>query len=291
MNRDKREPRGPESLQRFCPAIIGVLRDLGGSGATQEVIDRVVEKLDISEDELEVTLKSGVSRIENQIAWARMYMVKEGLVDNSERGVWSLTERGWKAELTSQAIYQMFKRVHSKYSSQSRKGPSEESQFQEEIPENGRDDHKASLLERIISLPPAGFERICQRLLRESGFQEVVVTGKSGDGGIDGHGVLELNPLVSFKVIFQCKRYEGSVNASKVRDFRGAMMGRADKGIIITTGRFTQDARKEAIRDGVPPIELVDRDKLLEMFEKLQLGIKPRTVFDIDDSFFDDFRS
>ena len=117
-----------------------------------------------------------------------------------------------------------------------------------------------------------------------------MVTGKSGDGGIDGHGILQINPVVSFNVLFQCKRYQGTVTASQVRDFRGAMMGRTDKGIILTTGTFTLDARKEARRDGVPPIELVDGDKLVEMFELLELGLIPRKVYDLDLPFFEDFQ-
>ena len=142
---------------------------------------------------------------------------------------------------------------------------------------------------RLLALPPAGFERFCQRLLRESGFEEVSVTGRSGDGGIDGHGLLQVNPLVTFKVLFQCKRYTGSVTPSQVRDFRGAMMGRADKGIIITTGSFSSDARKEAVRDGVPSIELVDGEKLVSMLEQLELGLKPQRTFEVDASFFDQF--
>jgi restriction system protein len=126
-------------------------------------------------------------------------------------------------------------------------------------------------------------------LLRESGFEEVTITGRSGDGGIDGIGLLQVNPLVSFKVLFQCKRYTGSVTPSQVRDFRGATMGRADKGIIITTGSFPSDARKEAVRDGVPPIELVDGEKLVSMLEQLELGLKPKRTFEIDASFFDQF--
>ncbi len=128
----------------------------------------------------------------------------------------------------------------------------------------------------IKSLPADGFERLSQRLLRESGFQQVVVTGKSGDGGIGGIGILQMNPFVSFNVLFQCKRYQGAVTPSHVRDFRGAMMGRADKGIIITTGTFTLEAKKEARRDGVPPIELVDGEALVQMFERLELGLIPR---------------
>ena len=163
--------------------------------------------------------------------------------------------------------------------------------FEDEVVEHGIEpqDHRAKLLNLFKSLPPGGFERLSQRLLRESGFQQVVVTGRSGDGGIDGMGILQVNPFVSFNVLFQCKRYQGAVTPSHVRDFRGAMMGRADKGIIITTGTFTLDAKKEARRDGVPPIELVDGDLLVEMFERLELGLVPRKTYDVDEKFFEDF--
>lgn len=150
--------------------------------------------------------------------------------------------------------------------------------------------HRDELLDLLLALPASGFERFSQRLLRESGFQDVTVTGKSGDGGIDGIGILQVNPLVSFKVLFQCKRYQGAVVPSHVRDFRGAMQGRADKGIIITTGSFTTEAKKEAVRDGVPPIELVDGEKLVEMLEDLELGLQPIRAFSIDDRFFEEFR-
>jgi len=153
----------------------------------------------------------------------------------------------------------------------------------------GEIDYKTALLDKLKTLPPNGFERICQRLLRESGFEQVAVTGKSGDGGIDGIGVLQVNPFVSFKVIFQCKRYQGSVSSPQIRDFRGAMLGRADKGIFITTGSFTSGAKKEARRDGVPPIELVDGEKLIKMFELVELGLKPIKAYELDEKFFNDF--
>jgi restriction system protein len=164
--------------------------------------------------------------------------------------------------------------------------------FEEEVIEQEVEpqDHRAKLLNLIKLLPPGGFERLSQRLLRESGFQQVVVTGRSGDGGIDGMGIVQVNPFVSFNVLFQCKRYQGAVTPSHVRDFRGAMGGRADKGIIVTTGTFTLDAKKEARRDGVPPIELVDGELLVQMFERLQLGLIPRTTYDVDEKFFEDFR-
>src|SRR6185437_16138890 len=123
----------------------------------------------------------------------------------------------------------------------------------------------------------SAFERLCQRVLRESGFVKVEVSGRSGDGGIDGTGVLRLN-LLSFQVLFQSKRYRGSVGSSVVRDFRGAMVGRADKGLIITTGTFTAEARREATRDGAPAIDLVDGEALCDLLKSLRIGVKVETV-------------
>lgn len=146
------------------------------------------------------------------------------------------------------------------------------------------------LLDVLKSMPPDAFERLCQRLLRESGFIQVEVTGKTSDGGIDGKGVVRIGGLLSFHVIFQCKRYQGSVSSPLVRDFRGAMVGRADKGLLITTGTFTKDARKEAQRDGAPPIDLIDGEALVEKLKELKIGVlvKQKIVEEviIDESYF-----
>ena len=153
----------------------------------------------------------------------------------------------------------------------------------------GRVTYRELLLERIRGLRPSGFERLTQRLLRESGFSQVEVTGKSGDGGIDGSGTLSLNKLISIRVLFQCKKYRGSVGSEAVRNFRGAMQGRADYGLILTTGSFTADARREASRDGVSPIELIDGERLIDLMKDLQLGLKPVQTFIIDETFFQNF--
>jgi restriction endonuclease Mrr len=133
------------------------------------------------------------------------------------------------------------------------------------------------LLDCLLKMKPAAFERLCQRVLKDSGFIKVEITGRSGDGGIDGIGVLRLN-LLSFHVLFQCKRWKGSVGASAIRDFRGAMVGRTDKGLVITTGTFTTDARKEATRDGAPAIDLVDGETLCELLKSLKIGVATRMV-------------
>jgi len=291
------EPKGPRFVRYFGP-ILEVLKSLGGSGSPDEVRAGVASRLAISEEEQSDQLASGSSRFDNQVAWARFYLTRAGLLDASRRGVWSLTEKGRPTSLSDAAALQLFKDTHKVFSGERRAKRKEDTAAQEvdeSTPETTAVSvvaapHRALLLSLLKELPAAGFERLCQRLLRESGFQHVTVTGRSGDGGLDGNGVLEVNPFVSFRVLFQCKRYSGAVVPAQVRDFRGAMAGRADKGIILTTGTFTAEARREAVRDGVPPIELVDGEKLLEMFEKLELGLKPRPTFDIDDQFFEAFK-
>lgn len=278
--------KGPQFI-RFLKPIIEVLREADGSGTSSEVTDKVIERLDISDREQSIILKSGQSRVYNQVHWARMYLVHGGIIDSSKRGVWTLTEEGSKIDLETFDPLVFFKSVQKQHAT--RKG-GEESTGDLDQRSGGDGDHKTVLLEVLKSLPAAGFERLCQRLLRENGFAQVTVTGKSGDGGIDGIGILQVNKFVSFTVLFQCKRYQGSVTPSQVRDFRGAMEGRADKGLILTTGTFTLEAKKEARRDGAKPIELVNGDDLVELFESLELGLTRRTTYDVDQRFFDEYR-
>jgi restriction system protein len=119
-------------------------------------------------------------------------------------------------------------------------------------------------------------------MLRESGFVQVEVTGRTGDGGIDGKGIVRVGGLLSFHVLFQCKKYQGSVSAGAIRDFRGALIGRADKGLFVTTGTFTRDAIREATRDGATPIDLMDGDQLAGKLKELRLGIKTEMVENVD---------
>jgi restriction system protein len=284
--------------------VLDALRTLGGSGRPSEVVEQVAEDLGLAEEDQTELMDSGAPRFPNQVAWARFYLTREGLLDKSNRGVWSLTERGRHAHLSIPQARDLFNKWVKVFRDERRrrkeaepplagKGEGEEA-AEEPAPradEGAAEGHRERLLKLLLGLPSNGFEQLCRRLLREAGFVQVAVTGRSGDGGIDGHGTLQVNPLVSFKVLFQCKRYAKSVTPTQVRDFRGAMQGRADKGIILTTGTFTVEARREAVRDGVPQIELVDGEKLLEMFENLELGLKPVTAYDIDDAFFEEFRA
>ncbi len=283
---------GPQFV-RYFPLVLSALKELGNSGTPSEVREVIARKLSLSDKDLEEQLESGSSRFENQVAWAKFYLSKGEFIDSSRRGVWTLTDKGINANFDQADSLRIFREVHKQFVGKlpgTEAGPAEPPAPPESgiVPNGG---YRAQLLELIRNLTPNGFEKLCQRLLREAGFQQVEVTGKSGDGGIDGKGILQINPLVSLQAVFQSKRYAANtlVTVSQIRDLRGAMAGRTDKGIFITTSNFTADARKEALREGVPPIELVDADKLLDMFEQLQLGLVPKQTFELDRHFFEEY--
>lgn len=280
-------------LQYMAP-IIKALRELGGSGTPSEVVEYVVRDLGISEEEQKkVHKKTGEPIVKNDIHWARNILRGGGLIDGSTRGVWRLTPKGFTIEITPEVFREIYRDAMRKQNERYKQKLTEKQALdkrKEEGTEEGSE--KKSLLDVLYELSPEGFERFCRRLLREAGFSKVEVTGRTGDGGIDGKGILEVNRLVSEHVIFQCKRYAPgqTVGASEVRNFRGAMSGRTDKGIFLTTARFTSDAQVEATREGCPPIELVDGEKLVKLMEELKLGVIPRTIYDVDFEFFEEYK-
>ena len=247
--------------------LLRAMRELGGSASVSEQEDKVAELLNLSDQEASEIHRGNRTKLSYRLAWARNYLKRAGLLDNSARGVWALTAKGKEAEtVDSKTINRLVKSL--------------DSTAQTSAPDkNEKDDSPPELrwtdiaLETIKQISPKAFETLCQRLLRESGFIQVEVTGRSGDGGIDGRGVVRIGGVLSFHVIFQCKRYKDTVSASVVRDFRGAMVGRADKGLLITTGTFTREARTEAQRDGAPPLDLIDGEELVQRLKDLRLGI------------------
>lgn len=266
--------------------VLDVLRELGGSGTPKEVIPLVTDKFSFTADQLEETTNSGAYRIDNEIRWAVAYLKELDLIDKNFRGVWRLTSQGFNAHLSTEEARSLRSNLRRKRKPKSKQMESENETDDVKLPI----DDTEIIIETLKGLSPEGFERFCQALLRSSGFSEVVVTGKSGDGGIDGHGIIQMNNLVSLRVLFQCKRYKESVGPGDIRNFRGSMTGRTDIGIFLTTGRFSRDAQAEAYRDGAPTIELVDGEEIAELMKSLNVGVIPRTVFDVDQEFFDDYR-
>jgi restriction system protein len=267
--------------------LLRALRALGGSGSVEEIYDKVVELEKLPEDvlsQLHDSEKSNQTEVAYRLAWARTYLKKYGFLDNSSRGVWALTA---KAKETEQVDPQDVVRTVRALDRKERPEESPETEVPSEVSEEEQWKQK---LHAILTqkLPADAFERLVQRLLRESGFTQVEVTGRSGDGGIDGRGIARIHGFMSFHVLFQCKRYKGSVSAGEIRDFRGAMVGRADKGLFITTGAFSPAAVKEATRDGAPPIDLVDGSELADKLRDLGLGVRKEMieVVRVDESWF-----
>lgn len=270
--------------------VVQAMRALGGSARIAEIDEKVALEQNFSEELLNVMHTRTQTEIEYRLAWARTRLKYIDVVSNSSRGVWALTELGHT--ITEEQMERMDK-DRSKLPRGPKPKPTDPPDDDDSADPGGDPDRwKEELLERLLAMLPDAFERLAQRLLREAGFRNVEVLGRSGDGGIDGVGVYRLS-LVSFPTYFQCKRFRGSVPAGAVRDFRGAMSGRGDKGLLITTGSFTRSARDEATRDGAPPVDLVSGNELCDLLKEFGLGVTvtERVIEDIaiDPGFFDQF--
>lgn len=269
------------TFDRLLNPTLAALRRLGGSASITELLEQIVEDLQLPQEVAEQAHsgRGNQTELEYRLAWSRTYLKKYRVIENSSRGVWALTPEGAEAGKVDPRAVVRFAREQDARERQGR-AKSIETVAPEARPtaEEETASWREMLIATLLDMPPDAFERLCQRLLRESGFIQVEVTGRSGDGGIDGHGVVRLAGLLSFPVIFQCKRYRNTVSAGTVRDFRGAMVGRADKGLIITTGSFTREASLEATRDGTPPIDLIDGEQLIDKLKDLKLGVATRQV-------------
>lgn len=221
--------RVPTVVDLLWPALCAV-RKIGHSGTIEEIDERVVEDEGFSEEQQAVLHKDGPkSEIEYRLAWAKTYLKGMGLLDNSTRGVWATTEEGRSAE--KEDMDRLLKEYRARLVWERRKRREENGGSDEGADGGLEDDWRQQLLQELLQMTPEAFERLSQRLLRAAGFTNTNVTARGGDGGIDGLGVYRVS-LVSFPVFFQCKRYRGSVGPDKVRDFRGAMTGRGDKGCL-----------------------------------------------------------
>ena len=259
-------------------ATIEALRALGGSASIQELDEKVIELEGVTEAEQTYVMPDGNrTRLHYYLAWARTNLKGGDALANSSRGVWSLADKSSSINSLgdTRAIH---KRVEAQARDAYAKRKADKTTQRGVVDVSDGDTEqdptwKALLLDVLGTLSPDGFEKLSQRLLREAGFTRVEVRGKSGDGGIDGVGLLRVN-LVSFQVYFQCKRWKGSVGAKEIRDFRGALQGRADKGLFITTGAFTTQASDEARREGAIAIDLVDGDRLCDLLKENGLGVE-----------------
>lgn len=279
----------PTHLALLNPCL-RALHELGGSASISELAEQVIVDLEPPEEVVQIPHPRGRgTELEYRLAWARTYLKKYGLITNSQRGIWSLTAQGNAVENVDPREVQRSVNQMMRDGSQPTERDIDDGTEVDAREQDSEDETaiwREELLETLLEMEPSAFERLSQRLLRESGFIEVEVTGRPGDGGIDGNGIIRVGGLISFPVLFQCKRYRDNIGPNVVRDFRGAMAGRADKGLLISTGGYTREARREATRDGAPPIDLIDGDLLMDKLRDLQLGVKTKEVVVVDHEWF-----
>ena len=277
------------------------IKNRGGSATVRELSEDVASSMGLSDEVLEQPHgKGSMSEFEYRSTWTRTYLKKMGLIDNSHRGVWSLTDDGRQLDSGTDFTgrFREIAREAATERSRRKAAPTEsvpdslsDEDRQDNLPVDPEGDPAGEewsdiLLGIIQQMQSGAFERLCQRVLRAHGFVEVKGTGGPGDKGIDGMGVLRVG-LVSFQVAFQCKRYAGAVGPADIRDFRGAMTGRADKGLFLTTGYFSRSAKHEAVRDGVSVIDLIDGLEICKLLKAAGLGVETETV--VDPAFFEQF--
>ena len=281
MINDSRSCDGMPTRDDLLWPTLKALESIGGSASIQELMARVATDMSLPDEILDILHDDGPrTEVDWLAAFARTNLKMIGAVDNkAARGVWTITARG--RDIRSEVQVRDLVRSALADRRKNKKTPDPKS-----IDVDDEEVWKDALLDILRDIAPAAFERLCQRFLRESGFTRVEVTGSSGDGGIDGAGVLRVN-LISFHVRFQCKRYVGKVRAPEIRNFQGAMVGRADRGLFITTGTFTEEARREAVRDGAPAIDLIDGSDLCVHLKNLKLGVTITTKITPEPEFFE----
>ncbi len=286
--------KAPTQMELIEPVFTAIV-DLGGSASNDEIRDKVIENMKLSDeivDEPHQGESSQRTELEYQLAWARTRLKAFGAITNSKRGIWIITpEFSDKKIVTRNDVVKFIKEQRLK----NKPKDVAEQLAEDNDPTNDNietpeelEPWRNELAEILKTMDPFAFERLSMLLLRECGFTQVSVTKKTGDGGIDGSGKLRINGIFSFKVAFQCKRYSNSVSAGDIRDFRGSLTADAEKGVFITTGTFTSGARKEAADPAkTPSIDLMDGDEFIDKLIECRLGVKEKTIFEVERSFFE----
>ena len=294
-----KKKKGHADFIKWFGPILEALKALGGSAKPREIVEWIGVAQNIPDEILNARYeKSGQLKFPNQIAWARQYLVWEELLDSSKHGVWALTPKGWSTKLNEAQSHEIFLKWVKIFqdlrdNKETIEGETQNVVKTQETTEfkEGEILYKPSLIEVLQSISSVGFEHLCGRLLKEYNFENIEITQRSHDGGIDGYATLKLNPFVSLSAFFQCKRYQGTVPTEKVQAFIGVMETNkrsVEKGLMITTGSFAKSAIE--IEKANIKLELIDGEKLVEMFENIELGVIPKTIFEPNMIFFEQYR-
>lgn len=283
-------PNGMPIYSDLINPTLAALQALGGSATINEIYTEVIKKLDLSDNVIDFqhSDKSSQTEIQYRLAWARTYLKMYGVIEKTQRGVWAILpeHKNTLSIDVDKCINYVRRMALNKKDNES--DPKKDDNLEDdgvEFPEENKP-WRERLHNILLTMNPFAFERLTQRLLRESGFSEVEVTKKIGDGGIDGYGRIRINGMFSFKVAFQCKRYSGSVPSSDIRDFRGSLTTDIEKALFITTGSFSKPAQDEAMTQGKIQIDLIDGEELINRLAEYEIGLTPVTEYEIDEKYF-----
>jgi len=247
----------------------------GGEAKPSELYDKVATHfLQLTpSDQTAKHRRSGLLIWANRVAWARQHLVNKGEIDASVYGIWKITARG-RVRLGKGVVLP------------SAPKPPPLSTIGELL-DIERQQARAQLHELLMNLHPQQFEEFAAKLLESVGFTDVEVTNYIGDGGIDGYGNLEMG-VVQVKAAFQVKRWQQNVSRPNIDQFRGAIQGKFDQGIYITTSDFSDEAKKVSSVAGAVPIVLINGDRVVDIMLEKGLGVRqePLTVTRIDEEFF-----
>lgn len=278
----RRIHRSPRYTELLLPTF-QALKKMGGSGSNDEICDAVAADLHLPDEILNEMHPGSTTQteFEYQLAWARTYLKKFGVISNSARSVWAIEPQYTSVDTLDPREIDRTVRNNNRISVQesdeshveTRTGQTEHSPEEPGIESDEIRPWRQRLSEVLKKMDAYAFERLSQRLLRECGFTQVIVTKKSGDGGIDGMGKLKINGIFSFNVAFQCKRYNDAVGAPAIRDFRGSLTTDIEKGIFITTGTFTKAAIEEASNAGKQQIDLINGEEFMNKLAEYGIGL------------------
>ncbi len=281
--------KGVPSFEELIEPCMVALKKLGGSGTVNEIYEQVIKDLNLDDKVLSFmqTENGGQTKVAYNLAWARTYLKKFGAINNPSHKVWEITNEYKEKSIKHEDVV-AYKAVWGVPQKSNSVKQTEKGIAIDDVPEENKPWNE-ELLESLLTMNPYAFERLSQSILRKMGVDDVTVTQKSNDGGIDGYGIFKLNGVISFRLAFQCKRYKGTVGAREIRDFRGSYTSDIEKYLFITTGTFTQEAKKEASMPGKPKIDLIDGDDLIAKLIEYKIGVKETITYVVDKNFFANF--
>ncbi len=226
-----------------------MIREAGGAAPPRDLYSKLATEFQLTDNEQQELLDSGPRKWWNLVQWVRQRLVEKGQIDGSTRGVWKITAAGEARRDGSPGFLLPPSPI-----------PVTSESTLRDVVTAQRDEVKRRILTELRSLSSHAFERFCSALLQRLGFEDITVTKRSADGGIDGFGNFRQG-AVSIRSAFQAKRWKESstIGRPEIDKFRGAIQGDFDHGVFLTTSKFSREAESSSFKKGGVSTRTIDR--------------------------------